>query len=238
MITGYDIYQGSMDELVNLLVSHKQKYHVVSGNPEVLLTGLFNKALYNNFNNDSSIIIADGVGVLFPLRLKGYKVNKITGIDLFTELLNKLEGTEQGIYLLGASPEVNETLIQVLELQYPNLNIVGHHHGFIDLDNCDDLIDDINRSNPYAIFVAMGCPRQETFIIKYFDKIQCSIMMGVGGVFDVMSGKTKRAPKLFQQLHLEWLYRITKEPVRIKRFKRNIQYLFISLKEVVKEKVK
>ena len=63
-------------------------------------------------------------------------------------------------------------------------------------------------------------------------------MMGVGGVFDVMSGKTKRAPKLFQQLHLEWLYRITKEPVRIKRFKRNIQYLFISLKEVVKEKVK
>lgn len=238
MITGYNIYQGSMKDLIDLLVSNKQKYHVVSGNPEVLLTGLETRSLYNNFNSNSSIIIADGVGVLFPLRLKGYKLNKITGIELFTELLKKLNGTEKGVYLLGASQEVNETLVQKLKLQYDNLRIVGHHHGFIDLNNCDDIIRDIDNSNAYAVFVAMGCPRQEKFIMNYFDEIQCNIMMGVGGVFDVISGKTKRAPKIFQKLHLEWLYRITKEPVRIKRFKRNIKYMFISLKEVITERIK
>jgi N-acetylglucosaminyldiphosphoundecaprenol N-acetyl-beta-D-mannosaminyltransferase len=127
------------------------------------------------------------------------------------------ENENKGIYLIGAKQDVlNDCLIN-LHTKYPDLNIVGSHNGFFDMDNCEDILTDIEKKKPYVLFVAMGCPRQEKFIVKYMDRLHCSIFMGVGGSFDVIAGRVKRAPKWMINFGLEWLYRVSKEPWRIKR---------------------
>jgi N-acetylglucosaminyldiphosphoundecaprenol N-acetyl-beta-D-mannosaminyltransferase len=85
------------------------------------------------------------------------------------------------------------------------------------LDNCEDIIYDIDKSGAYILFVAMGAPRQDIFIADNMNRLPCTIYMGVGGSFDVFSGKIKRAPSWMIKLGLEWLYRVFKEPWRIKR---------------------
>ena len=100
---------------------------------------------------------------------------------------------------------------------FPNIKIVGSHNGFFDLNNCNDIIEDIKKSNPWGLFIAMGCPRQENFIVNYIDELNCNFYMPVGGSFDVFAGKVNRAPKWMLSLGLEWLYRVLKEPWRIKR---------------------
>ncbi|WP_249175702.1 WecB/TagA/CpsF family glycosyltransferase, partial [Clostridium tyrobutyricum] len=89
--------------------------------------------------------------------------------------------------------------------------------GFFDLENCNNIIEDIKEKRPYAIFVAMGSPRQDIFISRNMEKLPCNIFMGVGGSFDVFAGKVKRAPKWMVNIGIEWLYRVIKEPWRIKR---------------------
>lgn len=102
---------------------------------------------------------------------------------------------------------------------------------FFDLDKSEDLIREINDKKPYAVFVAMGCPRQEKFIIRNFEKIDSTIFMGVGGSFDIIADKIKRAPKWIINLGLEWLYRVIKEPFRIKRLGSIPRFLIKVIKE-------
>lgn len=109
--------------------------------------------------------------------------------------------------------------------------IVGSNNGFFDLDNCDDLIEKINESKADILFVAMGAPRQEVFIEKYKDKLCCKIFMGVGGSFDVFAGNVNRAPQFMINIGMEWLYRVAKEPWRIKRLGSIPKFLVLSLKE-------
>ena len=102
-------------------------------------------------------------------------------------------------------------------MEFPEINIAGYRDGYFDIDNPFELLEDIKEKKPYAIFVAMGCPRQEEFIVSYMNELPCKIFMGVGGSFDVIAEKVNRAPKWMIKLGLEWLYRVLKEPWRIKR---------------------
>lgn len=216
-ILKYNIFAESKEELIKYIYK-SNKIHVVSGNPEVLYTGLNDKKLYENFNDKKSVIIPDGVGVVIASKIVRQPVKeKIAGIEVMDEILRKCEKEDKGVYLLGTKQEILEECIKNLNKKLPNIKIVGSHNGFFDLNNCEDILEDISRNNPYAIFVAMGCPRQENFIVKYMDKLPCKIFMAVGGSFDVIAGKVKRAPRWMIALGLEWLYRVSKEPWRIKR---------------------
>lgn len=230
-LCGYRIFNGTMDEVIKKVISTNDKIHIVSGNPEVLYNGLYNKVIYNNFTSKNSVIIPDGIGVVKPLRLKGHSIQKIAGIDLFMELLNKLDDKES-VYFLGASDEVLNRLVKNVQKKYKNVNIAGYHHGYIDIDKCDYIINDIKAKQPTIIFVAMGAPKQEIFITKYMNELPCKIFMGVGGSFDVISETTKRAPLWIINNNLEWLYRILKEPIRIKRFKKNINFVLMCIKDI------
>jgi N-acetylglucosaminyldiphosphoundecaprenol N-acetyl-beta-D-mannosaminyltransferase len=217
-ILGYDIYNDTRKKLVNFIFNRKEKLHIVSGNPEVLYTGLHNEALFKNFTGDSSIIIPDGAGVVISSKLLNQPVaEKIAGIELMTDILNNCEREDKAIYLLGAEEQVLQECIKNLSYKYPSLNIAGSHNGYFNIDNCADVLDDINSKKPFILFVAMGCPRQEIFITKYMDKLSCKLFMGVGGSFDVFAGKVNRAPQWMISINLEWLYRVSKEPWRIKR---------------------
>lgn len=218
-IIGFDVFNGSMEELINYAVS-LEKAHIVSGNPEVLYNGLSNDKLSNNFKKESTVIIPDGIGTILASKIVKQPIKeKIAGIEVMGELLKYCEKNHKSIYLLGAQNDILDECKKNIKKLYPNINIVGSHDGYFDLDKCDEIIENIKNCNPYALFVAMGSPRQELFIIKYEDKLSCNIFMGVGGSFDVLAGRVKRAPNIMVSMGLEWLYRVAKEPWRIARLK-------------------
>ena len=216
-ILGYKVYNKSKKELIDEIWG-RNCTNIVSGNPEVLFTGLENERLNKSFKSDYSIIIPDGVGTVIASKIVKSPVNeKIAGIEVMESVLKKCAKEGKGVYLLGAKEETLVECIKKLESSIDNLKIVGSHNGYFDLDNCGEIIEDIKKSEPWAIFVAMGCPRQEKFIDEHINELPCSFYMGVGGSFDVFAGNVNRAPKWMISLGLEWLYRVLKEPWRIKR---------------------
>ncbi len=207
------------------------KVNIISGNPEVLFNGLSNPMLKENFNAETSVIIPDGVGTVLASKLLKEPVKeKIAGIDVVREVLIKADSEGKSIYLLGAKQEILDKCVENIKNEFPNLKVSGFHNGFFDLNNCDDIIEDVKKSEPWAIFVAMGSPRQEIFINKVIDDLNTHIFMGVGGVFDIFAGELKRAPKWMLALGLEWLYRVIKEPFRIKRLMVIPKFLLLVLK--------
>lgn len=226
-ILDFKVFKNSLNKAVDY-IENLDKVHIVSGNPEVLYSALSNDMLFNNFISEKAFIIPDGVGTQIAAKyLKTPVEEKIAGIDLMNEIIKRAEKEEKGIYLLGASSENLKICVSNLINKYPKLKIVGYKDGYFNIDNPKSIIDEIKLKKPYALFVAMGCPRQEKFIIENMDELPCNIFMGVGGSFDVIAEKVNRAPRWMINLGLEWLYRVLKEPWRIKRLSSIPKFLFM-----------
>ena len=229
-ILGYKIFSEDIGKCVDTAFSY-DKVHIVSGNPEVLYAGLNDRKLFDNFTSKYSLIIPDGVGTQISGKiLKTPVKEKIAGIELMKRIISKCEKDGNGIYLLGANEENLKTCIANIIRDYPKINIVGYHNGFFDLDNPKEILEDIKNKKPLVLFVAMGCPRQEKFIINYMDKLPCKIYMGVGGSFDVIAEKVNRAPRWMINIGMEWAYRVFKEPWRIKRLGSIPKFIWIVAK--------
>lgn len=227
----YNIYSGSKSDCLDMIFS-MNKVHVISGNPEVLYTSFSDTILSNNFKSKNSIIIPDGIGVKLAARLKKLKINeKIAGIELMVDICKLCADKHKSIYLLGASDESVLICSEKLKEMFPNLIVAGIRNGYFSKDDTEHVVDDILSANPDVLFVALGCPKQEHFIISCFDKLPTSIFMGVGGSFDVISGFKKRAPKILIKMGLEWLYRVYKEPFRIKRLSVIPKFLVETIKK-------
>lgn len=228
-ICGFDIYSGSKKGCLEAIFS-MGKVHVVSGNPEVLHTALFNPVLHDNFKSDSTVIIPDGVGVNVAAKLNGLHIKeKIAGVELMVDIAKRCSETNKSIYLLGATNESVNMCASNLKTMFPSLNVCGVHDGYF--DNSESVIEKISDASPDVLFVALGCPKQEEFIISCMNSLPTSIFMGVGGSFDVISGLKKRAPKVLVSLGLEWAYRVYKEPFRIKRLSVIPKFLIESMKK-------
>ena len=142
---------------------------------------------------------------------------------------------KKSVYFLGAKKEVLDLLIEKVKKDYPDLVIAGYENGYV--EDKEKAYEEIKKVKPDVVLVAIGIPYQELLIYKNLNDFDKGIFMGVGGSFDVLSGFKKRAPKIFIKLKLEWLYRITTEPKRLKRFfKSNVKYLFIIRKEKKEKK--
>lgn len=175
------------------------------------------------------IINIDGMGVVLGARLKGLNVpERVAGVDLFLELLKKAEEKKIPVFFLGARDEIVEETSRRMKRRFPNLNIAGYHHGYF-WDDEQAVVKRIRNSGAVMLFVAITSPRKENFINRWRDQLGVHFVMGVGGTFDVMAGKVKRAPNWMQQIGLEWLYRVIQEPGRMwKRYlKTNSQFLWM-----------
>ena len=118
-------------------------------------------------------------------------------------------------FFLGGKPELESKIIKIISLKYPNVNIVGFDTRIINLDhNNTDLIKKINLMKPDVVFVGLGCPKQELWMYRNYKKIN-SILIGIGAAFEFFSGSKKQAPKFFQTIYLEWLFRLFQEPRRL-----------------------
>ena len=228
----YKIFNKSKKDLLNEIFNRNEKLHIISGNPEVLSNGLTNELLLKNFISHNSIIIPDGIGVVISAKIAKEPVEeKIPGIEVMDEILKRCEKEGKSVYLIGSKQENLELCIQNLNRKYCELNICGSYNGYFDINNCKDLLKDINRKKPFAVFVGMGAPRQELFISKHMKNLNACVFMGVGGTFDNYAGIVKRAPKWMLSLNLEWLYRVSKEPYRIKRLGSIPKFLIKVLRE-------
>ena len=204
-ILGYKIYNKGIEDFL-LEIKNRDKINIVSGNPEILYNGMKNSIVKKNFMSEYSMIIPDGVGTVLASRIMKKPVKeKIAGIDVMKKIIKRCSTENKGIYLLGAKEEILKSCILRLVDEFQDLNIVGSHNGYFDINNCEDIINNIKETNPYAIFVAMGSPRQEEFIENHINELPCKIYMGVGGSFDIFAGNLKRAPKWMINLGLEWL---------------------------------
>lgn len=163
----------------------------------------------------AGIHICDGIGTALAVRLlHGRSIPRITGVQLFHDLVGTAEHQGLRIFMLGASPESNRLACDNLLKRHPDLKIAGRHHGYFGDD--DAVVDLINTAEPDILFVAMGSPKQEYWIASHLDRLMSPFIMGVGGTFDVVSGKVKWAPAFFRRTGTEFLYRFCLQPWRFK----------------------
>lgn len=203
-------------EIIVKKIKKNEQVFVITANPEIVMYANRN-ADYKRLINTSDLIVADGIGVIYGSKiLRQPLLERIAGYDLLIELLKQSSEHNLRVYLLGAKEEiVNKAKANIMH-DYPNINIVGTHNGFFDIENMS-IMEEVENAKPQIIFVAMGFPKQEQWISKYFERGNTGLGMGVGGSFDVLSGETKRAPKWVQKVHLEWLYRLINDPKRAVR---------------------
>ena len=203
-----------------------KKMFIVTANPETFMKSEEDSELKTLLNDKETILVPDGIGIVKAARSINYKIEeRITGIDIATTLLDYGNELKKTIYLFGSKQEVIDSMKEVLEQKYPNLKLVGSSNGYV--ENKDEVFENIVKLNPDIVLVALGIPYQEKLIYKHIDKFKKGIFVGVGGSFDVISGHKRRAPKIFIKLNLEWLYRIAKEPKRLKRFyDSNVKFMF------------
>lgn len=157
----------------------------------------------------------DGVGAVMALKQKGLDAIKIPGSEFWLDIINKYQ-QEKSFYFIGTTQEVIENTVKKLKKEYPNINILGYQNGFINNEEKIELKEKLKDLKPDVVFVAQGTPRQE-FLMDELIKVHPALYMGLGGSFDIYGGTKKRAPKIFLDLHCEWLYRLLKEPTRISR---------------------
>ena len=220
-------------ELKNML-NKNQKRLIVTANPETLKYATKDDTVSKILNDQNTVIVPDGIGVVKAAQILGVNIiERIAGIDIASELLQLGNELKKSIYFFGAKQEIIDDLLKVVKEKYPNLKVVGYQNGYV--KDRDKVMKDIIKKEPDIILVALGIPDQEKLIYQYLDQFKKGIFVGVGGSFDVISGHMKRAPKIFIKLNLEWLYRIIKEPSRLKRFyNSNVKFIF----EIKKEKKK
>jgi len=161
------------------------------------------------------IINIDGAGVVACGRTLGMAISeRVTGTDLFLRLLAMAEHYHHPVYLLGATDQVIEEAVQRIRRDRPRLEIAGYHHGYF-WDNEEAIVRDIAASGAEMLFVGISSPKKENFIHKWNKTLGVKFVMGVGGTFDVMAGRVKRAPPWMQDWALEWLFRVMQEPRRL-----------------------
>jgi len=163
------------------------------------------------------LIVPDGAGVVWALGLSGHCVERLPGIELAAAALERAAIRGANVALLGGRKEVVDTLAKTLPQNYPGLKLVFSRDGYFGSDDEEEIVDELAKAEPKLVLLALGVPKQEFFIDQYRDQLPKSVLIGVGGSFDVWAGVIKRAPVLFQRLNIEWLHRLISEPWRIKR---------------------
>jgi len=168
--------------------------------------------------NECPLINADGQSIVWGARILGKKIpERVAGIDIFTELVKLSSEKGYKLYFFGAKEEVVTEVVRKFKGMYPSLQIAGYRNGYFNLEESKSIAENINKSGADILFVAFSSPMKEFWIKEQMEIMNVPFAMGVGGSFDVIAEKVSRAPKWMIKLGLEWLYRVLKEPWRIKR---------------------
>ncbi|WP_026894637.1 WecB/TagA/CpsF family glycosyltransferase [Clostridiisalibacter paucivorans] len=176
--------------------------------------------------NEGDLVVPDGIGLIYASRIKKHPLpERVTGFDISMGIINIAHTRRLKLFLLGGEEGVADIAAKKIKDNYDNILISGTNNGYFKGVHTGyeshkeemDIIDKINDGDTDILFVGLGAEKQEKWIHKNKDKLKCKIIIGNGGTIDVLAGKVKRAPDIYQRLGLEWLYRLVKEPKRLKR---------------------
>lgn len=216
-ILGITVDTYSMQETVEQIrqaVEGQISMRVVTANPEMIYASERNVRL-KKLINSADIVTADGIGVVWAARRLGTPVvERVTGIDLVHGLFPIAQVGKWRIFFLGGKPGVAEQAANQVVLKHPGITWEAMH-GYFSTEEEPAVLEKIRRFQPDVLLVGLGAPRQEYWIAEH--PRLATVSIGVGGSFDALAGIVVRAPKRIQDLHVEWLYRLWKEPWRWKR---------------------
>ena len=197
------------------IIDSGEKAYIVTPNPEIVWLARDNARLLDALHG-AGLVLADGVGITIAAKiLKTPLQERIPGIDFAAALFEKLSERGGSLYLFGAKPGVAEIAGENLLNTYPGLKISGVTNGYF--TDSAPIVEKINEAKPDVLLCCLGAPKQELWMVENLKNLDVKLCLGLGGSLDVYAGVVKRAPKFFQKAGLEWLYRLLKEPRRIKR---------------------
>ncbi|MFA4871566.1 MAG: WecB/TagA/CpsF family glycosyltransferase [Patescibacteria group bacterium] len=215
---------------INQWLADNGQYYIVTPNPEFVVAAQKNKE-FKDALNGAGLAISDGVGLIWA---SGGKLKRVTGVELVEELF-KIKNQNYKFYLLGGE----EGIAAAVKQKYQEANIVGAQSGgrlntedWL-LENNETVINSVNNSGANIILVAFGQVKQEMWMVNNLAKLSnIKVAIGVGGTFDYLSGKIKRAPVWLRRLGFEWLFRLIVQPKRINRiFKAIIVFNWLLIKK-------
>ncbi len=200
---------------IGLFVQSGQPHLIITADASGIVQAQSDPDLMSVYES-ADLVTPDSAGVLWAAKRQGEPlVERVSGVDIVDQVCRRSSEFGWRIFFLGAAPGVAEEAAERLRLRHPGCNIVGTRHGFFPAESDEVVAAEVALSAPDVLFVGMGIPRQETFIRATQHLIGAKVALGVGGSFDVFSGKVKRAPKSFQRLRLEWLWRLAQNPKKI-----------------------
>ena len=202
-------YQETIEKIGEFIVS-QNPHHLVTLNPEMIVTAQKDRE-FKRILNDSDLNTPDGFGIRLALK-KIHHLSlqeNVTGVDLTYKLADISQTKKWKIYLVGAGRGIAQKTAKNLLKKYPKARIVGATQ--------EPDLDDIKKKKPDIFLLAFGPPKQEKWIYEHKNELKIPVTIGVGGTFDYISGKIKRAPKWMRTLGLEWLYRLIQQPSRAPR---------------------
>lgn len=215
----------ALDKIAEYIKTGKP-HQVTTVNPEFVMTAQKN-AEFRLALEHADLSLADGSGVMWAARyLNHYLPERIPGADLVNDIMARAEADGWRIYLIGGRAGVAEKSAARLQEKYPQLHIVGAEIGLsyrasqkklFNEKEADEIVDRIRKARPDVLLVAFGAPKQDLFIFRYKKELGVPVMIGVGGTFDFMAGKVRRAPRWMSRLSLEWLWRLLQQPSRYSR---------------------
>lgn len=227
-LQGLNIDSFTFDEAIEY--ANNISGQVVTINPEMISNAVKDPDFADIINN-ADLVIPDGIGVEIGLKILGYNVKRIAGIEFSHRMIEECAKNNQSVALIGAKPEIVKKAKENLVKEFSSLYITYIHDGYFKED--EQVLEELKIRQPRLVLCALGSPKQEEFILKAKSILPEALFVGVGGSFDVWSGEVKRAPEIYQKLGLEWLYRTILDP---KRFKRIFPTLPLFVLKVLRER--
>ncbi|UYW26641.1 WecB/TagA/CpsF family glycosyltransferase [Methylorubrum extorquens] len=218
-VCGINITNGRREDIgaiIDAENSEGRKVNLAFCNAHTAEHAFKNKAFMKALNR--MLVVNDGIGIEIAARInngRGFKEN-LNGTDFIPWFLGRTS-MRRRIFLIGAQPHVVSRTSSVLADAFPQHRVVGVRDGYFDVRETDDLMREVERSGADTLLVALGNPRQEIFMQQVTDRTKVKLAIGVGALFDFMTGEAIRAPRLVRRMRLEWFYRLAREPARMAR---------------------
>jgi N-acetylglucosaminyldiphosphoundecaprenol N-acetyl-beta-D-mannosaminyltransferase len=230
-------FDQAMERAFNMMSGQNGRAcYIVTANPEMVIAAGNDPELAEVIS-EADLVVPDGIGLVWASKMLDFPLPaRIAGIDLAAELLKRVESSGLKVYFLGAKPGVAQKAAERLRMTMTRLEVAGCHHGYFSLEEEEKIIEEINRIRPHLLLVALGLSKQEKWMARAKKQgLNVGLMIGVGGSLDVFAGCSKRAPIIWRKIGLEWLYRLLRQPSRLRRYKALPAFAFKVLAEKIKK---
>ena len=216
---------------IDRFVAGRTPHHIVTADASMVITARHDPVL-REIIEGADLVTPDGFGILWASRQMRTPVpHKVSGVDLVGELCRLSPTKGYRIFFFGAGPGVAEEAATKMRAIYPGTQIVGTRDGFFTPAQEPEVVAQIQATRPDIVLVALGIPKQEKWITRYKDVLGASVLVGVGGSFDVFSGRVRRAPPFMQQHGFEWLYRLYKNPRKLAKVMTLPEFAWLTLRQ-------